>query len=247
MNGQTTLNNKQTPAFFLLAPYFIGLAAGFFLILLGAWADMEATFYGFPRQGDPGLTGFSCPVLMTRDDVGTISFVATNTADIEIRPSVRILMSSPALPEEHLERIKLAPGESKKFEWRVDADNIDLSEFIFARVLMFSSYPLPSREAVCGIFVLDMPISGRILVPLLVAMSLFGMGWTLYAMNRAKLGGEKWIAKYLPALTFAFVVLILGFILTSMGAWIQSTLTLVIIALLLFILLSSFLLTERRN
>ena len=242
-----TLNNKQTPAFFLLTPYFIGLAAGFILIILSAWADMEATFYGFPRQGDPGLSGFSCPVLMTRSDIGTITFVATNTADIQIRPSVRILMSSPALPEEHLERITLAPGESKRFEWRVDADNIDLNEFIFARVLMFSSYPLPTREAVCGIFVLDMPISGRILLPLLVAMSLFGMGWGLYAMNRSKLGGAEWIAKYLPALTFVFLVLILGFIFTYMGAWIQSILTLVVIALLLFILLSSFLLTEQRK
>lgn len=247
MNGFNILNNKQTPAFFLLTPYFIGLAAGFALVLFSAWADMEATFYGFPRQGDPGLSGFSCPVLMTRNDIGTISFVASNTADINIKPSIRVLVSSPALPEEHLERIQLAPGESKRFEWRVDADNIDLGEFIFARVLMFSSYPLPSREAVCGIFVLDMPMNGRVLLFLLVAMSLLGMGWGLYAMNRSKLGGGEWIAKYLPALTFVFVVLILGLIFTFMGAWIQSTLTLVVIALLLFILLSSFLLTEQRK
>ncbi len=242
-----TLNTKRIPAFFLLTPYFIGLAVGFFVIVLAAWADMEANFYGFPRQGDPGLSGLSCPVLMSRNDIETITLVASNTADINIKPSIRILMSTPAVPEEHLERVELAPGESKKFEWQVDADNIDLKQFIFARALMFSSYPLPSREAVCGIFVLDVPVSGRIILPALIAMSLFGMGWGLYAMNRSKLGGGEWIAKYLPALTFLFVALIVGFIFAFMGAWIQSTLALVVILLMLFILLSSFLMTERKR
>lgn len=242
-----TKTTKQMPAFLLLAPYFVGLAAGFILIFLGAWADMEATFYGFPRQGEPGLSGFNCPILMTRNDVGAISFVASNTTDVEIRPSVRILASSPALPEESLERIELAPGASKKFEWRVDADNIDLNNFIFVRVLMFSSYPLPSREAVCGIFVLDLPISGRVLLPLLVAISLLGMTWGLYAMKHSKPGGPKWIAKYLPALAFLFIALVAGLIFMAMGAWIQSTFTLAVITLLLFILLSSFLLTEHGN
>lgn len=156
-------------------------------------------------------------------------------------------MSSSILPEEQLERVKLAPGESKKLEWQVDAGNIDLGQFIFARVLMYSSYPLPSREALCGIFILDLPISGRITLPLLVAISLFGMSWGLHTMNRAKLGGGEWIAKYLPAMKLLSVVLVLGLIFCFAGAWVASTMTLVVILLMLFILLSSFLMTERRN
>lgn len=241
------LNNKRIPAFFLLTPYFIGLVVGFSLVFVATWADMEATFYGFPRQAEFGLSKFSCPILMTRNEIGTISLNLSNTTDVEIRPSIKVMMSSSILPEEQLERVKLAPGESKKLEWQVDAGNIDLGQFIFARVLMYSSYPLPSREALCGIFILDLPISGRITLPLLVAISLFGMSWGLHTMNRAKLGGGEWIAKYLPAMKLLSVVLVLGLIFCFAGAWVASTMTLVVILLMLFILLSSFLMTERRN
>ncbi len=240
-----TNKNKQA-VFFPRLSYFAGLIAGVFLVFIATWADMEATFYGFPRQADPGLTGFACPVLMTRGDSNTLSFSINNQTDSKITPSVKLWVSTPILPEEYNEMAELAPGESKRFTWQVDARNIDLERFIFAKAMMYSSYPLPSQEATCGIFILDLPLSGRVIFPALIAIGLLGMGWGLFRMYKTR-GANEWVDKNVPALTFIAVVLAIGFVSSLMGAWIQSILVLAVIALMLFILLSSFMLSERRK
>lgn len=202
---------------------------------------MEASVYGFPRQAHAGLKGFSCPVLMTRREVGRIAFTISNTTDGKISPFIKFMASTPVLLEEHREDFDLAPGESRTLEWQVDADNIDLGQFIFAKVLVISAYPLPTREASCGIFVLDLPIRGRETLWLLIAISLIGMGWGLYAMHVSRLATGARLAKYLPALAFLVIAVLLGFIFVFAGAWVQSTLVLAVILLLSVILLVSFL------
>jgi len=229
------------PAYLILLPYLIGLAAGFFLILVSTWADMEASVYGFPRQAHAGLKGFSCPILMTRRETGRIAFTISNTTDGKISPFIKFMASTPVMLEEHSEDFDLAPGESRALEWQVDSENIDLGQFIFAKVLVISAYPLPTQEASCGIFVLNLPVSGRTTLWLLIATSLIGMGWGLYAMSMSRRAAGARLAKYLPALAFLSIAILLGFIFVFAGAWVQSTLTLAVILLLSVILLVSFL------
>lgn len=239
-------NEKRKPIFPPLLSYVIGMVAGVFLVFVATWADMESAFYGFPRLADAGLRGLACPVLMTRDDTATISLRLSNPTDDKLSPTVKTMISTPLVPEESLETIELAPGESKRLEWRVGSDNVDLGRFVFAKVLMYSAYPLPSRETSCGIFILDMPGSGRVLLPLLVAVSLLGMGWGLYGMNRFS-AGNAWIEKNLRAMVFVAVMLLLGLVISFMGGWIPSILVLAVVVLMLFFLLGSFLMRERRE
>lgn len=239
-------NNKRQTIFLPFLFYLVGLFAGLFLIFIAAWADMEASFYGFPRQADPGLTGFHCPVLMTRTDMDTLSFSFTNTTDVKLSPSVKVWVSSPALPDVYVERVELEPGESQQFEWRVGPGNIDLQRFIFAQALVYSSFPLPTQLATCGIYILDLPVSGKLVLWALIILCLAGMSWGLFAINRIRSANE-WIRKYFPALVFLAVVLVVGLVFSMVGAWVQSTLVLAAIALLLFILLGSLLMTERRK
>jgi hypothetical protein len=219
---------------------------GLYLIVIAAWADMESSFYGFSRLAEAGLRGFNCPVLMTRDETRTISLKVSNTTDGTIIPSVKTEISTSLVLQEFNENIELAPGESKRLEWSVGPENIDLKHFIFAKALVFSAYPLPSQEANCGIFIVDLPGSGRVILPILVALGLLGMGWGLYGMSKVGASNE-WVENHVRPMAFLAVIVVLGIVVSFMGGWVQSILLLAVALLMIIILLGSLLMYERRK
>jgi hypothetical protein len=240
------MRNKHMAMMFYTLVYGLGVLMGLFLVTVGAWAGMESAFYGFPRLAEAGLGGFSCPILMTRNEAAAISLTLSNPTSQKISPAVKVEISTPALPEEFLETFELAPGETKKLDWRVDAENIDLERFIFAKFLLYSAYPLTSREATCGIFILDLPGSGRVLLPTLATLSLLAMGAGLYGVSRFGVG-QAWESKNQRAMTFLSALLIVGFALNVWGRWMQALLVLAVILLSLIILLGPLFLSERRE
>lgn len=234
------MQNNQFSRLLGFLSYGIGVTVGFVLILIATWADMESSTYGFARLADAGLRGLHCPVLMTRDENSTISLDVSNRTDNQLSPSIKTLISTRLIPEEFLENIQLTPGQSKRLEWSVDAENIDLGSFIFAKVLFFSAYPLPSREATCGIFVVDLPGTGKVIVPVLVALSLISTGWGLFHLNKLQVSSNRWLKKHMSSLTFLAIMIVLGLVLSFVGGWILSLLVLIVTLLLIIILLSSW-------
>lgn len=226
--------------------YGIGVAVGFFLILIAVWADMESNFYGFERLANAGLRGFRCPILMTPDETATISLDIANPTQARISPSVKTYISTRVLAQEFQQNAELDPGESQRLEWPVGPDNIDLGHFIFAKVLFFSAYPLPSREATCGIFIVDWPGSGQTIVLLLVLIGLLGMGWGLYNLHRLRFTHD-WVKKYSGSLAFLALVVLLGLVVSFMGNWLLSLPILMVAVLVVIILLNSLLVSERRK
>ena len=241
---QTTNNHQQLrlPGFI---SYGLGVVVGFFLIFIATWADIEASAYDFPRLANAGLGGLRCPILMTPDETSIISLNVSNPTEDRISPAIKVLISTRLLPEEFLEGMQLTPGESKRLEWAVNAENIDLGNFILAKVLLYSAYPLPSRETSCGIFVLNLPVTGRVLVPVLMVLSFLSMGWGLYTLNKfGALHGR--LSKYMGSITFLAIIISLGLVLSFVGGWLSSLLVLVIALLLIIILLSSLLTDKAR-
>jgi hypothetical protein len=229
--------NQLSPLPGLLS-YGLGVAVGLFLMLVAVWADMESGSYGFARLANAGLGGLHCPVLMTPTETSTISLDVPNPTSNRISPSIRTQISTPLLPEEILENIQLTPGESKRLEWSVDAENIDMGYFIFAKVLLYSAYPLPSREATCGIFIIDLPGTGQMLMPVLMGLSLIGLVWGMHNINRFNTSNAR-LRKHMSLLTFLSIMIGLGLALSLVGGWIASLLVLVVSLLLIIILLSS--------
>lgn len=235
-------NNGISSLLFSLS-YAIGVVIGLYLIVIAGWADMESAFYGFTHLGDSGLDGFSCPVLMTRAETRMISLTVSNTTDRRLNPTIKTDISTPVVMSEVFETIELAPGESKTLKWSVGPENIDLERFIFAKVLMFSAYPLPSQEVTCGIFILDLPGSGRVILAVLVALSLLGMSWGLYGLS--KIGASnQWLKAHIRPMLFLEIVIISGFVVSFMVGWVPSILILAVAVLLIVILLSSLLMNE---
>ena len=181
---------------------------------------------------------------MTSTETGTISLKVTNPTDNLLRPSIKVEISTPSLAEESLKNMELAPGESKLLTWSVGPKNIDLGNFIFAKAMVYSIYPLPSQEVTCGIFIVNLPGSGRVILSLLVAVGLLGMGWGLYGMRKVS---DGWVGKYFRALVFLAGIIVLGGIVSFEIGWIFSVIGLAIAVLMIFTLLGTFFLSGRKK
>jgi len=218
--------------------YAIGVVAGLTLALLAAWPDYEAASYGFARRADAPLKGLSCPVFLNRDETGSLSLKITNTTDRPLSPSIRTEISAPVTADQFLESTRLAPGDSRKLEWAVGPGNIDLQYFIFASVLVYGTYPIPNREATCGVFIIDLPMRGTALLILMVTLSMTGMGSGLYMLNKSNKKSSP-VARTVRLMTILAGEVLLAFIVGSMGWWIPAVLLLVIAILTIVAALNS--------
>ena len=228
-------NRQSIYAFFI---YAIAACIGLILVVSATWADVESASYGFDRRASAPFNGLRCPILMTVSEGRAITVTVKNTTDKPLSPSVKTEISTSILPVETLESIRLSPGESKRLEWIVGADNIDLDSFIFFKVLVFASYPVPDRETTCGILILNLPLSGRVLTIVAILLSVLGMGYGLFTLKKSDPAVGP-VARAARPFTFLTVVMVAGLFFSFMGWWIQNIVVLVFAALTIVVTINS--------
>lgn len=199
-----------------------GVLLGLFLTVIATWADLESAYYGFDRTGGSRLSSLNCPILMAKNETGRISVNLNNPTDGKISPAIKTDISSTIAPISFSEHLDLAPGESAQLEWQIGPDNVDLGQFIFARVWVYSSYPIKDKESTCGVFVLPIPGNGMIYTLLIVGLSLFGLGVGLYSARQARVPGRGGLD--FPRLAFLAIVITAGVIASFMGIWLLGVL-----------------------
>lgn len=232
------MRNNQATSITGLLIYALGVMAGILLITISTWADMEAASYGFQRRSSDPLSGLACPILLTRNETGIISLSVSNPTDKPLHPSARTEISAEFEPKIFVESVDLEPGQSKKLEWTVGPENVDLGYFILANVQVYASYPIPNREKTCGILMVDLPGSGKVVVIALAAVGLIGLSLGLYLIG--KLGPPEKAAAYTwNAIIFLTALIVVGLILSFMGSWIPAMGTLVISVLISLLLINS--------
>ncbi len=227
---KTSTHSKPTLALILLA---IGILLGVTLSVMATWADFEAAFYGFSKQAKTPLPGLSCPILMANNESQIISIKITNQTAEAISPSVKTDLSTSLAPATTLQFINLAPGESRSYEWAIGPQNIDLEQFIFAKVLVYSAYPMPDQENTCGVFVLPMRGNGTWILIIATLISILCLGSGIYSLHKSDLP-----EKQTRPVIFLVIVVLLNLAVSFLGLWIQATLLLTITTLMIFILLS---------
>jgi len=234
---------NQAPPILGILIYIVAVVAGFFLIGISTWGDMEADSYGFSRRSSATLSGLNCPILLTKDEPGEISLIVSNPTDKPLHPSVRMEISADLEPQVFVESLDLAPGQSKTLEWSLAPKNIVLGNFILANVQVYASYPIPNREKTCGILVIDLPATGKTIVPALAVFTIIGLAYGLYSMNKSDFRQRN--AGYIWNAILLLTALIVGGILISFtGAWLPSVAILVGATLISLILINSTLLKQ---
>lgn len=231
------MGNKKPSSTLSILIFAIGVLIGLTLATLGTWTDFEASSYDFARNTNTPLNGLRCPILLNRNETGTVSLTVSNTTDKLLTPSVKTQISTRDDPNSFLESIRLAAGESKRLEWTIGPENIDLEYFIFAKALVYASYPIPNREATCGTFIMDLPFGGTSFLILMVTLSLTGMGSGLYMLNKINQRSERTEMNLRP-MYFLAVLILLALIVSFMGWWIQSIVVIVIAVLTSVVLLN---------
>jgi len=239
--GMDTYKSKYN---LFLVIFVIGVVSGLTLTVLSTWADLESAYYGFARRAGAGLNGLSCPVLMTSEETNAISLKVTNSTDRKLSPAIRMEISSPATAFLYSDYVELQAGESAMKEWEIGPGNVDLERFIFAKALVYASYPIPDQEGTCGVYIVDLPGKGITLTWALVLLSLLGMGVGLYGLSQDQ-GPERSGAELARQLLFLAVVVVLGLLTVYMGWWIQGVLVLVI-ALLFSVIISGLIVNRAK-
>jgi hypothetical protein len=220
---------KQKNTFYYIL-YIIGILLGITLSTLAIWADYEAASYGFPRRAQTPFKGLSCPILMTHDETQVIQIRLTNSTEKKISPSIRTEISTKVVTDEKLEFFELEPGESLLVERTINAENIDLGQFIFAQTSVFSSHPLPDQENTCGVFILPMRGNGTVILIITTVISLISTIISLFLLNKNNIS-----KKIFYPLGFIAVVMVLAMTFSFLGLWIQGILMLVLAILTVFI------------
>jgi hypothetical protein len=220
---------------FALIIFSVGILSGLIFSVLAVWADYEATSYGFLKRATTQLKGLSCPILMNRDETGTIKLTVKNTTERKISPSVRMETSTRLELTSEIESFELEPGESRTLTWTVNSENIDLKQFIFTKALIYSAYPMPDQENTCGVFIIPTSIKGDLISAFFVILYLLctGIGSLLLYKNKPQI---KQINQLLFIAGLSLALLINCFL----GSWIFSVILLVLLLLLTIITIGAF-------
>ncbi|MEJ2756932.1 MAG: hypothetical protein P8046_00490 [Anaerolineales bacterium] len=172
-NSKNMLRNGLTITIFTLSAL-----VGFALLLISVWGDVEAFMFDLSNKGEESLGTLVCPVIITPQDTGEFSIKLENPLERDIMTAVRVHISSGfvSLMTEDNVKVDLAPKESKKLAWSVNPEDAAYGKMVLVKVFLFRNYPIPSKDATCGIFVVDTPhFSGRQILFSSLGFSFIGM------------------------------------------------------------------------
>lgn len=219
--------------------FALGVLFGLTLLALAIWGDMEASAFDPAWTAERPVEGFSCPVLITQDEVGVITARISNPLERKITPLVLMHVSDGYLTmmRESVGHPEIAPAQTATYRWEVGKQDAAWGRLILARLYVSAEYPLPSRGAFCGVVVANLPwLRGGQVVGLLLLLSLVGMMTGLFLWRRSiSLWRGRW-REVTYAMGALAGVLILGIVASLWGQWFLGVLLAAVAVLLIAIL-----------
>ncbi len=216
--------------------FVTGLLLGVALAGMAGWADLEASSFDITmlNRADGRLTTLACPAVITRGETGVIRARLTNTTVRARDFTIRARLSNGYVRsiDEIEETVFLEPGASHSFDWPITTDNAVYGRLILVRVFATRAGDIPPRTGDCGIVILGLPGSGRVVYPILVALSLLSIvgGMGLWLARHWPLPTAKMASAYAMGALAALVIGALVF--SLLGVW-QAVILLLGLAFLL--------------
>jgi hypothetical protein len=169
--------------------FAISALSGMLLGVATAAAKVEAeTYFGFDFKTRKLFKDMDCPLILTGDNVGTISVTLSNPHEKEIEPLFQVTVGSEgfSLFRYFRERKYIPAGESQTMQWMVSKEDAVYKYFILIQIYQFTAFKTPDRSGSCGILYLDVPVIGTAVLIFTIAISILGMA----------LGIFLWITSY---------------------------------------------------
>ncbi len=141
-----------------------GLVLALLLAIVGFWPDLEASLFDASLSSDQSLTTLRCPLILNGNEPAAVTARFVNSGDrpVQFLVRTRISAGSATLMRRQSTVVALEPGAEETLSWPVTPADAAYRRVILARVFQLPAYQVPSRQAACGILVLDLPwVSGR--------------------------------------------------------------------------------------
>lgn len=240
------VNPKQKRVnIFILIGFSIFALISFGILGISVWGDIEASVFDMNYRGEERLGSLTCPVFITTKESGKISAKISNPVKNTIKPSVRLHISSSqlAVPREENVKFQLGPNESKTLDWIINPEeDTQFGNMIYVKVYLFSNSTLPSRDATCGILVLDLPIgSGKSILYTGIGLSFVGMLANVGFWHRNNRLMTKRQRELFRAISILTVTIIVAVVASLFGHWLIGTLGIVVAFLLIVATISQML------
>ncbi len=219
--------------------YLIGLVLAGGLLAFSTWAAFEGSLFEGGLPAEERLSTLRCPLLITNRGEDQISARFANQTNRSVRRRMDVFISdgfvsrSRYIPED----IVVEPGTVQRLVWSISSRDVVWDRFIFARVYVNRSFPLPSLTGTCGILYLDSALmtGGQLstFLLLLIMSSLGGGGFLWWRGDGLRRRRSREITRALGALGLG---LLLGLVATLLGWWIVAAALLIVSVLLVVVL-----------
>jgi hypothetical protein len=174
----TAMSKKQ----FRIAGIVVLILGILLLVYLGVitmWGEIEASFFNAGLRSNKPLRSLDCPAVITPTETAYVSGTFDNPSDRLVDMEIRTYVSAGylTLMNEYITNFTLQPGETKRVEVPVTAEEAVYGRIVMVRMHQMKRVPFPYLNAACGIVVVRV---GGLTGPQFVALSL-GLGSLLSA------------------------------------------------------------------
>ena len=151
-----------------------GVLLGLSLSASVTWGESEAGLYT-SFNGDKDLA-VECPLLLAKNETGTIRATITNLINEKITPTVSAEISHAGRPRRIDQVVSLESHGSAELEWSVDSSDVIFQHLIVVNILQLRYRDNPSMIGSCGILLFSLfGLSGSATFLTIMAVSLVSM------------------------------------------------------------------------
>ncbi len=136
--------------------FMAGVLVTLALTALTAWAAYEALSYFSTGAGYEPYGGLHCPTVMSSREMGLVRADFANASDQTQQPYYRVEISGKGSSRLVENQITVPAHTSQQIALTVSADDIDLAPFVFVKLDVLPIGGFSTREATCGIVVVDL-------------------------------------------------------------------------------------------
>jgi hypothetical protein len=218
--------------------FLAGVVLGIGLAALALWGDFEAMSYFYSGAGYPSFSGLKCPVVLSRNEVATVSARLGNSSNEAVQPYYEVEISGIARTRTVENQVTVPAHSSKTVQWTVSAADVDIGYFVMMKMDILPMAGYSTREDTCGMVILNLgALTGGQFVGAGLGLSLLAilLGLVVREAGPEPVGGRKMSIR--NGLRATGVLVCLALFTALGGSWLFGTLFCAMTVLLLVILL----------